>query len=60
MCSEKLHTDLSEKLFHKKDRTLKEGTIILVNGKNIFHLQLLDTVVDNGDVVSVFPPAGGG
>ena len=40
--------------------TLKAGTIILVNGRNIIHMDELGTVVSDGDVVALFPPGGGG
>lgn len=36
------------------------GTIVLVNGKNILHMNGLDTVVKNNDNVDFFPPAAGG
>jgi len=36
------------------------GTIILINGRNVHHLQNLDTIVEDGDIVSLFPPGGGG
>ncbi len=36
------------------------GTIILINGHNILHLNGLDTVTYDGDTVSLFPPGGGG
>ncbi|MEM0378559.1 MAG: MoaD family protein [Thermosphaera sp.] len=39
---------------------LEPGYIILVNGFNIEHLNGLKTKVKNGDVVSIFPPSGGG
>ncbi|HHE37023.1 MAG TPA: molybdopterin synthase sulfur carrier subunit [Candidatus Cloacimonetes bacterium] len=39
---------------------LKQGTMILINGRNIFHLQKLDSIVLDGDKVSIFPPGGGG
>ncbi len=58
MVSRKLGTDISVKLLDG-DR-VKRGTMILVNGKNIHHLNGLDTTVNPGDRVAVFPPAGGG
>jgi len=41
-------------------KELEKGVIILVNGKNIEHLEKLDTKLKDGDVVSIFPPVGGG
>ncbi|MFW6338622.1 MAG: MoaD/ThiS family protein [Alkalispirochaetaceae bacterium] len=38
---------------------LQVGTMILVDGKNIHHLNGLETTVTSADV-SIFPPAGGG
>lgn len=34
--------------------------MILVNGRNILHLQGLDTQLKDDDVIHIFPPAGGG
>ena len=36
------------------------GTIILVNRKNILHLQVLQTPIADGDVLAFFPPGAGG
>ncbi|MDT8444522.1 MAG: MoaD family protein [Desulfuromonadales bacterium] len=36
------------------------GTIILVNRKNILHLQGLQTPIADGDVLALFPPGAGG
>ena len=36
------------------------GTIILVDGFNVLHLDGLNTMIDKDSVVSVFPPNGGG
>ncbi|MGY4686758.1 molybdenum biosynthesis protein MoaD [Petrotoga mexicana DSM 14811] len=43
-----------------KDGEIKSGTIILLNGRNIRHLQGLDTLVENKDEITIFPPSGGG
>jgi len=51
------------KFFHKlleDDGSMKTGTIILLNGKHISHIDNLDTIARKGDVVSLFPPGGGG
>lgn len=36
------------------------GTIILVNRRNILHLQGLQTPVADGDILAFFPPGAGG
>lgn len=36
------------------------GSIILVNGKNILHLEKLKTKIKDGDTVTLFPPSAGG
>ncbi len=36
------------------------GTIIMVNRRNIHHLEQLETQVQDGDVVALFPPGAGG
>lgn len=36
------------------------GSIILVNGKNIIHLNGLNTELTNNDTVTLFPPSAGG
>lgn len=43
-----------------EDGNIKSGTMILINGKNIFHTDGLNTVVRDGDTVALFPPGGGG
>ncbi len=58
MASQRLGTDISQKLFDGDK--IKRGTMILINGKNIHHLNGLDTLVEPGDRIAVFPPAGGG
>ncbi len=55
--------EISIPFIHKlidENESLITGTIILVNGKNVHHLDKLDTMVLDGDVVSLFPPGGGG
>jgi molybdopterin synthase sulfur carrier subunit len=39
---------------------LKPYLAILKNGKHIYHLNGLETKLDDGDTVVIFPPAGGG
>lgn len=56
--SEAVGQDVRSYLLNE-DGSLQIGTMILVNGKNIHHLDGLDTIIENADV-SIFPPAGGG
>jgi len=37
-----------------------QGTIILIDGHDIMHMEGLHTVVAKGQSVSLFPPGGGG
>ncbi len=43
-----------------EEGNLLYGTIILINGKNVIHLDKTATLVKDGDEVSLFPPGGGG
>ncbi len=40
--------------------TPRTGTIILVNRRNIVHLQGLQTPLADGDILAFFPPGAGG
>jgi molybdopterin synthase sulfur carrier subunit len=40
--------------------SIAPGSIILVNGHNVIHLEGLSTKIDNDDVVTLFPPSAGG
>ncbi len=42
------------------DGNLLHSAIILLNGKNVHHLNGLDTLVKDGDNIDLFPPGGGG
>ncbi len=59
LIDEKANKDISKKLF-TDEKKIKSSAIILVNGKNIFHLNGLETTLKDGDVISLFPPGGGG
>lgn len=40
--------------------SLHAGTIILVNRRNILHLNGLQTSLEDGDILACFPPGAGG
>jgi len=42
------------------EKQIIHGTMILINGRNIFHLKNLISIVEDGDEISIFPPGGGG
>jgi len=50
----------SEKLLTDSRSKIDRGTIILINGHNVLHLDGLNTEVEDGDEISIFPPSGGG
>ena len=56
--SDLTNKDLTSELI--EDKKIISGTIILLNGRNIFHLNKLETIVTNGDDIDIFPPGGGG
>ena len=56
--SEKTNKNLLEEIAN--NGILISGTIILLNGRNIFHLDKMNTIVKNGDTIDIFPPGGGG
>jgi len=43
-----------------EDGSIKRGTMILINGRNILDTDGLDSIVKDGDTVALFPPGGGG
>ena len=56
--SEETNKDILSEIIDTKQ--LIQGTIILLNGRNIYHLEKMDTIVKNGDKIDIFPPGGGG
>lgn len=59
----RLQQQLPVPFLHKllnEDGSMHAGTIILVNRKNIHHLEGLQTPVCDDDVVAMFPPGAGG
>ena len=55
----KAHPTLQGKLFDAATG-LKPYVIILKNGRNIASLHHLDTVIEDKDVIAIFPPVAGG
>ncbi|MBC7197318.1 MAG: MoaD/ThiS family protein [Deferribacterales bacterium] len=56
---EKIKIDFKKKLVDNGGKIIP-GTIILVNKQNIFHLNLLETQLNENDEVVIFPPGAGG
>ncbi|MBE0556006.1 MAG: MoaD/ThiS family protein [Proteobacteria bacterium] len=50
---------LRQHLFDSAGRT-KPHIIVLKNGRNIASLRQLETPIDEGDVIALFPPVAGG
>ena len=49
-----------EKIIEYFNRKKGPRLVILLNGRNIVHLNELETKVKDGDRLDIFPPAGGG
>jgi len=47
-------------LMFANPKTLRDFVNILKNGRNIHFLAGLDTPLDDGDVIALFPPVAGG
>lgn len=58
-CETKVSNPFLSKLVDEEGN-IKSGTMILVNGQNVLHLQGLRTIVRNGADIAIFPPGGGG
>jgi len=60
---EALKTQVNEQIY-KKIKDLIEnktpGLVILLNGRNIVHLQGLKTKISEKDRIDIFPPGAGG
>lgn len=64
---ERVETVINEKLSKKilwklleEDGSIKRGTIILINGRNVLDSDGLDCPVSDEDTIALFPPGGGG
>jgi molybdopterin synthase sulfur carrier subunit len=51
-------SNFERKIFNGK--AISNEIIILINGRNIVHLQGIDTVLCNEDEISIFPVVAGG
>ena len=51
---------LSERLFKEGTEKLMPRVRVLVNGRDMEFVQGLETVLQDGDVVHLFPPVSGG
>jgi len=55
-----LSEEYSEMDLFEDDGILREFLTIMKDGKDIAHLNGLETELEDGDTVSVFPPVAGG
>lgn len=53
------HPGLKNELFNENGE-LRKYVNILKNGRNIHFLNKLGTVIEEDDVIAIFPPSGGG
>ncbi len=56
--SDKLESDIIPELI--ENDKIMIGTIILIDGYNVLHMNKLETLIDKDCTVSLFPPNGGG
>lgn len=59
LLSNKFGKKFKDYIFNKKGN-IQDFLSFLINGKNINTLQGLDTKLQEGDVVAILPPVGGG
>ncbi len=53
------YAGLDKRIF-EDSQTLREYVNILKNGRNIHFLAGLETALDDGDIIALFPPVAGG
>ena len=56
---QQIATPFLHKLLDEKGEPIL-GTIIMINRRNIHHLEKLETSIHDGDVIALFPPGAGG
>ena len=49
-----------EALYDPEGDSLRRGVIIFINGIEPYYKGGLDTKLSDGDIIAIFPPAGGG
>jgi molybdopterin converting factor small subunit len=52
--------ELALQLFEPGGRVPRSSVMLMVNGRSVQFLNQLDTVLKDGDEVTILPPVGGG
>jgi molybdopterin synthase sulfur carrier subunit len=60
LLSAKWGDELAAQLFEPGGRVPRSGIMLMVNGRSIHFLNQLDTVLKDGDELTILPPMGGG
>jgi molybdopterin converting factor small subunit len=56
----KIGERFSKAIYDPKTHTLNENITMIINGRHFTALEGLETLLQSGDDISIFPPLGGG
>jgi len=58
----RLEGEIKQPFIYKivRDKTIIPGTIILINGENVLHLEGLNSTIPESATIALFPPGAGG
>lgn len=55
----KKHPEIKNKVL-KENKEIREGVMVMINGRNVNYLNGLKTELNKNDRISIFPPVAGG